>query len=216
MSYYSNKEAGELRAKLFNKFKGKTNTDDKLANAFNVMNLGINSKKSDFGGNLLGDTLVFSSARSQAAGNIISKRTSQSFTNLYSTTIKSLIDIPEPKLFSKKITTKFNESTPSFSKNGKTMYFTQTEIDKKNKGKAVNKGSFKIYKSELVNGSWSTPVKIQIEADQFDGLIVSRRIRCTRHTEPDFVRNINSVCHEFCRNRGIQPILMVSPYCACE
>lgn len=166
LSYYSNKEAGELRAKLFNKFKGKTNTDDKLANAFNVMNLGINSKKSDFGGNLLGDTLVFSSARSQAAGNIISKRTSQSFTNLYSTTIKSLIDIPEPKLFSKKITTKFNESTPSFSKNGKTMYFTQTEIDKKNKGKAVNKGSFKIYKSELVNGSWSTPVKIQIEADQ--------------------------------------------------
>ena len=67
------------------------------------MNLGINSKKSDFGGNLLGDTLVFSSARSQAVGNIISKRTGQSFTNLYFTSIKSLVDIPEPKLFSKEI-----------------------------------------------------------------------------------------------------------------
>lgn len=166
LGYYSKKEEGQLRAKLFNKFKGKANTDDKLSNTFNVMNLGINSKKSDFGGNLLGDTLVFSSARSQAVGNIISKRTSQSFTNLYFTSIKSLVDIPEPKLFSKVLTTKFNESTPTFSKNGKTMYFTLTEIDKKNNGKSVNKGSFKIYKSEFVNGSsWSTPVKIQIEAD---------------------------------------------------
>ncbi len=166
LGYYSKKEKGELRAELFNKFKGKANTDDKLSNAFNVMNLGINSKKSDFGGNIIGDTLVFSSARSQATGNIINRRTNQSYTNLYFTTIKSLIDIPEPKLFSKKVTTKFNESTPSFSKNGKTMYFTQTEIDKKNNGKAVNKGSFKIYKSEFINGNWSTPVKIQIEADE--------------------------------------------------
>jgi outer membrane protein OmpA-like peptidoglycan-associated protein/tetratricopeptide (TPR) repeat protein len=166
LSYFSKKEKGELRAELFNKFNGKANTDENLSSTFNIINLGINSKKSDFGGNLLGDTLVFSSARSQVTGNIINKRTRQSYTNLYFTTIKSLIDIPEPKLFSKKIYTKFNESTPAFSKNGKTMYFTQTEIDKNNNGKAENKGSFKIYKSEFINGNWSTPVKIQIEADE--------------------------------------------------
>ena len=75
-----------------------------------------------------------------------------------------MVDIPEPKLFSKKTFSKFHEATPTFSKDGKTMYFTQNEVKKNNKGKAVN-GLYKIYKSELINGNWNTPIKIQIEAD---------------------------------------------------
>jgi outer membrane protein OmpA-like peptidoglycan-associated protein/tetratricopeptide (TPR) repeat protein len=161
---YSIKEKAEIRSDLFLKFNGKANTNDKLSSAFNVMNLGINSTKSDYGGILKGDTIVFASARNQNLANIIYKRTNQSFTNLYYSTIKSLIDIPEPKLFSKKTFSKFHEATPTFSKDGKTMYFTQNEVKKNNKGKAVN-GLYKIYKSELINGNWNTPIKIQIEAD---------------------------------------------------
>lgn len=161
---YSIKEKAEIRSDLFLKFNGKANTNDKLSSAFNVMNLGINSTKSDYGGILKGDTIVFASARNQNLANIIYKRTSQSFTNLYYSTIKSLVDIPEPKLFSKKTFSKFHEATPTFSKDGNTMYFTQNEVKKNNKGKAVN-GLYKIYKSELINGNWNTPIKIQIEAD---------------------------------------------------
>lgn len=161
---YSIKEKAEIRSDLFLKFNGKANTNDKLSSAFNVMNLGINSTKSDYGGILKGDTIVFASARNQNLANIIYKRTNQSFTNLYYSTIKSLVDIPEPKLFSKKTFSKFHEATPTFSKDGKTMYFTQNEVKKNNKGKAVN-GLYKIYKSELINGNWNTPIKIQIEAD---------------------------------------------------
>ena len=161
---YSIKEKAEIISDLFLKFNGKANTNDKLSSAFNVMNLGINSTKSDYGGILKGDTIVFASARNQNLANIIYKRTNQSFTNLYYSTIKSLVDIPEPKLFSKKTFSKFHEATPTFSKDGKTMYFTQNEVKKNNKGKAVN-GLYKIYKSELINGNWNTPIKIQIEAD---------------------------------------------------
>ena len=161
---YSIKEKAEIRSDLFVKFNGKANTNDKLSSAFNVMNLGINSTKSDYGGILIGDTIVFASARNQNLANIIYKRTNQSFTNLYYSTIKSLVDIPEPKLFSKKTFSKFHEATPTFSKDGKTMYFTQNEVKKNNKGKVVN-GLYKIYKSELINGNWNTPIKIQIEAD---------------------------------------------------
>ena len=161
---YSNKEKLEIRADLFKKFNGKANTNDKLSNAFNIMNLGINSTKSDYGGIIKGDTLVFASARNRNLANSIYKRTNQSFTNLYFTTIKSLFDIPEPKLFSKNTFSKFHEATPSFSKDGKTMYFTQNELKVNHKGKAVN-GLYKIYKSILKNGNWSSPIKIQIQAD---------------------------------------------------
>jgi outer membrane protein OmpA-like peptidoglycan-associated protein len=164
LEQYSNKEKLEIRADLFKKFNGKANTDDRLSKAFNVMNLDINSTKSDYGGIIKGDTIVFASARNRNLANRIYKRTNQSFTNLYYSTIKSLVDIPVPKLFSKNTFSKFHEATPSFSKDGKTMFFTQNEVKKNNKGKAVN-GLYKIYKSELINGYWTTPEKIQIEAD---------------------------------------------------
>lgn len=164
LEQYSNKEKLEIRADLFKKFNGKANTDDKLSNAFNVMNLDINSTKSDYGGIIKGDTIVFASARNRNLANRIYKRTNQSFTNLYYSTIKSLIDIPEPKLFSKKTFSKFHEATPTFSKDGKTMFFTQNEVKKNKKGKAVN-GLYKIYKSIFQNGNWSSPEKIQIAAD---------------------------------------------------
>ena len=44
------------------------------------------------------------------------------------------------------------------------MYFTQNEVFKRKKRKAVN-GLYKIYKSQLINGNWTSPEKINIEAD---------------------------------------------------
>ena len=163
LELYSNKEKLEIRADLFHKFIGKANTDDKLSNAFKIKKLSINSSKSDYGGVLKGDTIVFSSARNQTLANMMYKRTNQSFTNLYYSTINSSINIPEPKLFSKRTFSKFHEATPAFSKDGKTMYFTQNEVKTNNKGKVVN-GLYKIYKSMYKNGEWSSPEIIKIEA----------------------------------------------------
>ena len=115
---YSNKEKLEIRADLFKKFNGKANTDDRLSKAFNVMNLDINSTKSDYGGIIKGDTIVFASARNRNLANRIYKRTNQSFTNLYYSTIKSLIDIPEPKLFSKNTSGKASIGSVSNIKSG--------------------------------------------------------------------------------------------------
>ncbi len=164
LDVYAKKQTGEVRSKLLLKFNGKANTDDKLSSAFTISNLGINSVKSDYGGSFKGDTLVFSSARSQNVGSLTYKRTNQSFTNLYYSTINSLVDLPEPKLFSNTTFSKFHEATPIFSKDGKTMYFTQNELKSNNKSKAID-GLYKIYKSVYQNGNWNTPVKTSIEAD---------------------------------------------------
>jgi outer membrane protein OmpA-like peptidoglycan-associated protein/tetratricopeptide (TPR) repeat protein len=164
LELYVKKANSENRSKLFMKYNGVANTDDKLTNAFKIVNLGVNSTKSDYGGNLKGDTLIFASARSQNVADTKYRRTEQSFTNLYYTTLKASGKLPEPKLFSVNTYSKFHEATPTFSKDGKTMYFTQNELKINDKGEAVN-GLYKIYKSVFKNGKWDASVKAAISVN---------------------------------------------------
>jgi len=160
LKQYADNAVTESRAKLFTKYDGTPNTNEKLTEAFKIVNLGVNSTKSDYGANYKGDTLIFASARSQNVADVKYLRTNQSFTNLYYTTQKSNI-YQEPKLFSSKTYSKFHEATPTFSKDGKTMYFTQNELKLNKKGEPTN-GLFKIYKSVLKNGKWSASEKAAI------------------------------------------------------
>lgn len=164
LELYAKKANSENRSKLFIKYNGVANIDDKLTNAFKTVNLGVNSTKSDYGGNLKGDTLIFASARSQNVADTKYKRTEQSFTNLYYTTLKASGELPEPKLFSVNTYSKFHEATPTYSKDGKTMYFTQNELKINDKGEAVN-GLYKIYKSVFKNGKWDASVKAAISVN---------------------------------------------------
>jgi len=164
LELYAKKANSENRSKLFIKYNGVANTDDKLTNAFKIVNLGVNSINSDYGGNLKGDTLIFASAKSQNVADTKYRRTKQSFTSLYYTTLKASGVLPEPKLFSANTYSKFHESTPTFSKDGKTMYFTQNELKINDKGEVVN-GLYKIYKSVFKNGKWDASVKAAISVN---------------------------------------------------
>ncbi len=161
LELYVKKANSENRAKLYTKYNGIANTDDKLTNAFKIVNLGVNSTKSDYGANYKGDTLVFASARSQNVAVTKYNRTQQSYTNLYYTTVKISEFSQEPKLFSSHTYSKFHEATPTFSKDGKTMFFTQNEL-KLNKKREVVNGLYKIYKSVFKNGKWDASVKAAI------------------------------------------------------
>lgn len=162
LKLYAKKEINENRSSLLTKYNGNPNTNDNLSKAFKLVNLGVNSKQSDYGSTFKGDTLIFASARVQKGINSKFRRTLQPFTNLYYTVVNSSNSLLEPKLFSSSTYSKFHESTPAFSKNGLVMYFTQNEVNEK--GKAVN-GLYKIYKSVYNNGKWSTAVKAQISED---------------------------------------------------
>lgn len=119
----------------------------------NVKALSINSDASDYGSVLKGDTLVFSSARGQILSDKPSLRTGQSHTNLYKTAIGKDGEFSTPKLFSHTSYSVYNDATPTFSSDGKTMYYTQNTLIKKSKNKLVNDG-FKLQKSVLYKGNW--------------------------------------------------------------
>ena len=85
----------------------------------------INTKFSDYGSAINDGFLVFTSSRDTVRGfNKIHKWTNEPFTNLYQSKLNNTENIENPELFSKSINSKFNESTPVFTKDGQTMYFT--------------------------------------------------------------------------------------------
>ncbi|RKS99678.1 OmpA family protein [Flavobacterium sp. 123] len=121
----------------------------------NIKPLLFNSELSDFGTTLKGDTLLFSSARGNALSNTIYPRTGQYFIKIYETVKKDNNDFSEPKLFSKASYSDYHETTPVFSKDGKTMYYTQNRL----LGSSVNESQsneFELFKSVFENGKWIT------------------------------------------------------------
>uniref|UniRef100_UPI0037BE3BEC OmpA family protein n=1 Tax=Flavobacterium sp. TaxID=239 RepID=UPI0037BE3BEC len=70
--------------------------------------------------------------------------------------------------FSKTINTKFNESSPVFTKDGKTMYFTRNNYNDGKKRKSDDKVILeKIYKADLVNNEWSNITELPFSNDNY-------------------------------------------------
>ncbi len=149
LELYKNLNPNEKRALLLS-------TDIKNDSKFvfsNVKSIAINTKFSDYGPTLYNDKLVFSSANNVVLNTTLSERTNQFRTNLYESVKSFNGEYSKPKLFSKSNYSIFNEDTPVFSKEGKTMYYTQNQLIKNSNVKLVN-GGFKLYKSILVNNKW--------------------------------------------------------------
>lgn len=115
--------------------------------------LSINSEVSDYGAILKGDTLIFSSARNQVLSDKPSLRTGQSHTNLYKTIKNEAGEFSKPKIFSSSYSI-YNEATPAFSSDGKTLFFTQNVFVKNSKRKLVNDG-FILQKMAVNNGKFT-------------------------------------------------------------
>ncbi len=126
----------------------------KGSDVFTIENINTNSKYSDYSSSIKGDTLLFASARPRAVGNQIYARTGQPFTNLYYAVKQSDGSYSKAELYSKNAFSIFHEASPVFTRDGKTMYYTQNELKQTNQKKVVN-GRYKIYKSVYRNGKWN-------------------------------------------------------------
>jgi outer membrane protein OmpA-like peptidoglycan-associated protein len=155
MAEYAKEKPTELRVRNQTPTLKAQNSIKKGSDNFSITNLNINSKYSDFSSTFKGDTLLFASARPRIIANQIYQRTGQAFTNLYYSVKANdtTNTYSEPKLFSKKIFSVYHEATPIFTKDGKTMYYTQNEVKENHKRKLIN-GLNKIYKATNENGKW--------------------------------------------------------------
>lgn len=117
----------------------------------------INSLFSDFGAAVYDkNKVIFASARD--TGIVIKRKhnwNEKSFLKLYSADITTDGGLQNPVLLKGDVNTKYHQSTPVITKDGKTMYFTRNNYINGKIGADKNGATFlKIYTAENVKGEW--------------------------------------------------------------
>lgn len=166
---FNKKSGNDKRAKLYMSHKNYLEEIKANSGRYNIENAGINSEFSDYGSSFLGNKLVFTSARDTGGiSKKVFKWTNQSFTNLYSSDVKPNGVLGEPTLFSKNINSKFHESTPVFTKDGTTMYFTRNNYLDGKKGKDSKRiVLLKIYKATKKDDKWVNVIALPFNSNEF-------------------------------------------------
>ncbi|MFH6946714.1 OmpA family protein [Flavobacterium sp. FlaQc-50] len=162
---FDSKFKNDSRGKLY---AGNLNYLDQIkenSGRYTIENAGINSKYSDYGTFVHDNKVYFASARD--TGNFSQRKhkwTNEYFTNIY------MADVDSVKVSKIKnaLNTKFHESSPVFTKDGKTIYFTRNNYLTGKKGKDVNKTTLiKIYKATLENGKWDHVTPLSFDSDNY-------------------------------------------------
>lgn len=123
-----------------------------------------NTTNGDFGISFYGDKVAFASLRNTGAKAY--GWNDKPYLDLYSASVseKGLLTNIQP--FPDVINTKTHESNPTFSSDGKTMYFNRTN------SKQVEVGdekfaSIKIFKAEFVDGKWTNVKEVPFSSDNY-------------------------------------------------
>lgn len=159
----------DSRAKLF---KENTNYLDEIkANSgrYKIENAGINSQYSDYGSSIYNNKVIFTSARDTGSlGQRKHTWTDQHFTHLYSADLGEDMSVTNPVKFNKSLKSKFNEATPVFTKDGKTVYFTRNNYLAGKKGKNENGITLvKLYKATLEGENWTNIQALPFTSDSY-------------------------------------------------
>lgn len=166
---FNKKTATDKRGILFENNKNYLEQIKANSGRFEIANAGINSKQTDYGSAFYNNKIVFASARD--TGGVMRKTfkwTNKAFTNLFSAELKADGTLGKPERFEKKINSKFNESTPVFTRDGKTMYFTRNNFLKGKRGRDDQKITLlKLYRAELINEKWTNITELPFNSDQY-------------------------------------------------
>lgn len=165
-----NKNAGnDQRAKLYEQNKNYLEIIRANSGRFNIADAGINSEFSDYGSTFFNNQLIFASTRDTGGvAKKVFRWNNQSFSCLYSSEVMPNGNLGEPKIFQKSLNSKFHESTPAFTNDGKTMYFTRNNYLDGRKGKDEQRITLlKLYKATLENDKWSNIVELPFDSNEY-------------------------------------------------
>ncbi len=135
---------------------------------YNINTISVNSSASDFAPAIMGEELIFSTARdSGITSRKIHSWNNQPFTNLYKATNNGDGNFGEPtKLFS--LNKKTHETSAVFTKDGSTVYFTRNNsvngrFARDNEGVS----RLKLFKATLNNGDWANITELPFNSDDY-------------------------------------------------
>ncbi len=144
--------------------KKNPNTVSELLNReakFTVKSLeGFNTKYAEFGAIMHEGQVYYASARNESGKKY--RWNQEPYLDIYVSDYDAPSNaLTNESILNKKINTKYNEGTVSFSKDGKTMYFSGESLNrkaglfgKKFKKDATGKSTINIYSATLVDGEW--------------------------------------------------------------
>lgn len=137
-----------------------------LGNRFEIKNLEINTKNSDFGAVKRGSDLIYSSPRKNSK---VYKWNNENYLDLHVIPIENVKKGDSiAKDFSNSINTKMHESNAVFTKDGKKMYFTRNNFNNGKKGKDQKKVShLQIFSAELEEGEWKNIKSLPFNSDDY-------------------------------------------------
>ncbi|MDT0688676.1 OmpA family protein [Salegentibacter sp. F188] len=125
-----------------------------------------NTASSDFGISYFGDDkITFASTRNTERP--IYPWNKKPALDLYSGDISDEGEITNVVLFSDAINTDEHESSAIFSQDGQTVYFDRTNEKRVKDTSGVKVGHISIYRSEMVDGAWSEPVKLPFSSEEY-------------------------------------------------
>ena len=159
-------QQGDSRLKGYN--PDEVDIYDKLTSKNNeivrIENLPFNSQNSDFGSYVSDSTLYFSSSRGD--DKKVYNWNQEPFLDLFQVKIKkengTIIYSEINDINSNDINTEYHEASVAITKDGKTIYFTRDNINKRNRLSYDKKGTthLKIYKANLVEGKWINAIEL--------------------------------------------------------
>ncbi|MBF7092360.1 OmpA family protein [Flavobacterium sp. ALJ2] len=169
LDLFNQKSKKDTRGKLYENDRNYFDQIKANSGRYKIEDAGINSKYSDYGTAFYQNKIVFASARDTGSlGQRKHKWTGEYFTNLYQSDVDQDYNPNTPRKFKSKINSKFHESTPVFTKDGKTVYFTRNNYIDGKKGKDENKITLiKIYKATLENDKWTNIIEVPFNSDNY-------------------------------------------------
>lgn len=169
MEKFYQKNGTDNRAKIAKSQKDYLAEIKKNSGRYKIENAGINSEFSDYGTAFYKDELIFASARD--TGSISSKKhswTNQSYTNLYGAKVTDNGNFESPEKFSKSVSSKYHESTPVFTQDGNTMYFTRNNFNNGKKGRDSERTILlKLYKATKEGDKWTNVTELPFNSNEY-------------------------------------------------
>lgn len=166
-------QQGDSRLKGYN--PDEVDLYDKLTSKNEVIvsidNLPINSANSDFGSFIFEDKLYFASSRKDE-GKVYSWN-KEPFLDLYQVSLTDDDGVitygTATELPAADLNTEYHEASVAITNDGKTMYFTRDNVNKRNRLKYDKKGTthLKLYKASLVNDQWENVVELPFNDNVF-------------------------------------------------
>nr|WP_299346002.1 OmpA family protein [Allomuricauda sp.] len=136
---------------------------------YKVVNITNGMESSDFGPAFYDDKLVYASSSKNTKGGKIHEWTGMKYLDLYEAELDEDYNLRNPSALKGDINTPYHESTPVFTKDGKTVYFTRNNFLYGKKGRNKKREvTLKIYKAQITEkGSWTNVKELPFNNDAF-------------------------------------------------